>query len=277
MQETGIIGFPINEVYDRVFFILNIIPKLNQNILELQNDILSGKINDNFQELLYRIDKESEIPLIEAIQKKFKKDSFVTEILGENRNDGDFCWWIDGLDGSRNFLHGNPLFAISIGLVFRENPVAGIVSIPALKEIYHSIYAEGSFRNNQRIYVSNSATLDLALISSGIPFNRKEILPQLISDLSGMISAGTGIRKSGSIVIDLCWTADGRIDGMWERNLKPWDTCAGYVLVKEAGGKLTDLEGQPYHIKLDSLLASNGILHQDILNVFKNLKEGDFN
>lgn len=277
MQDLGIIGFPINDVYDRVFHILNFLPKLNQNILALQSDILKGKVQENFQDLIYRVDKESEIPLLETIEKKFKKDSFVSELEGETRKDGDFCWWIDGLDGSRNYIHGNPLYCVSIGLVFRENPVAGIVSVPALKETYHAIYGEGAFKNNNRIYVSNSASLDLSLISSGIPFNRKEILPQLISDLSAMISAGTGIRKSGSAVLDLCWTADGRIDGMWERNLKPWDTCAGYVILKEAGGKITDLEGNPYHIKIDNLLASNGILHQDILNALKNLKEGDFN
>ncbi|MFN3604558.1 MAG: inositol monophosphatase family protein [Leptonema sp. (in: bacteria)] len=277
MQETGIIGFPISEVYDRIFYVMNFLPKLNQSILSLQLNILAGKIQESFQELLYKVDQESEVPLIETIEKKFRQDSFVSELRGEIKKDGDFCWWIDGLDGSRNYIHGNPLYCVSIGLVFRDHPIAGIVSVPSLKEVYHSIYGEGSFRNNQRIYVSSSATLDLSLISSGIPFNRKEILSQLISDLSAMISTGTGIRKSGSAVLDLCWTADGRIDGMWERNLKPWDTCAGYIILKEAGGKITDLEGNPYHIKIDNLIASNGILHQDILKALKNLKDGDFN
>jgi myo-inositol-1(or 4)-monophosphatase len=277
MQETGIIEFPINEVYDRVFYVYNLIPNIGKSLLAFQEDILKGNIMESFHELIKRADKEAEIPLLEIIDKKFKKDTLISETEGENRKEGDFSWWIDALDGSRNFIHGYPLFCISIGIVFRDHPVAGIVHMPALKETYHAIFGEGAFKNNHRIQVSSTTSLDVALISSGIPFNRKEILHQLITDLSAMISAGTGIRKSGSAVLDLCWTAEGRIDGMWERNLKPWDTCAGYIILKEAGGKITNLEGKPYHIQIDNLVASNGIIHQDILNALKNIKDGDFN
>ncbi len=277
MQETGIIDFPINEVYDRIFYIYNFIPKLSESILAFQNDILKGRIQENFQELIKRTDKEIEQLLIELINKKFKKDNIISELFGDFKKDGDFCWWIDGLDGSRNFIHGLPLFCISIGLTYRENPVAGIVHMPALNETYHAIFGEGAFKNNLRINVSLTASLDLALISSGIPFNRKEIFHQLIADISAMISAGTGLRKSGSAVLDLCWTAEGRIDGMWERNLKPWDTCAGFIILKEAGGKITSINGKPYHIQLDNLVASNGIIHSDILNTLKNVKDGDYN
>ncbi|MCS7205311.1 MAG: inositol monophosphatase [Leptospiraceae bacterium] len=277
MQETGIIEFPINEIYDRVFYVLNFIPKISESLLAFQQDISKGKILDSFQELIKRADKEAELPLLEVITKKFKKDRIISEIKGEIRNDGDFSWWIDALDGSRNFIHNNPLFCMSIGLTFRDTPVAGIVYIPTLKETYHAIYGEGAYKNNLRISVSTTPSLDIALVSSGIPFNRKEILHQLVSDLSAMISAGTGIRKSGSAVLDLCWTAEGRIDGMWERNLKPWDTCAGYVILREAGGKITDTLGNPYHIQLDNIVASNGLIHQDILNALKNIKQGDFN
>jgi myo-inositol-1(or 4)-monophosphatase len=277
MQETGIIEFPINEVYDRVFYIYNLIPNIGKSLIAFQEDILKGNIMESFHELIKRADKEAEIPLLEIIDKKFKKDTLISETEGENRKEGDFSWLIDALDGSRNFIHGYPLFCISIGIVFRDHPVAGIVHMPALKETYHAIFGEGAFKNNHRIQVSSTTSLDVALISSGIPFNRKEILHQLITDLSAMISAGTGIRKSGSAVLDLCWTAEGRIDGMWERNLKPWDTCAGYIILKEAGGKITNLEGKPYHIQIDNLVASNGIIHQDILNALKNIKDGDFN
>jgi len=277
MQETGIIEFPINEVYDRVFYVYNLIPNIGKSLLAFQEDILKGNIMESFHELIKRADKEAEIPLLEIINKKFKKDTLISETEGENRKEGDFSWWIDALDGSRNFIHGYPLFCISIGIVFRDHPVAGIVHMPALNETYHAIFGEGAFKNNHRIQVSTTTSLDVALISSGIPFNRKEILHQLITDLSAMISAGTGIRKSGSAVLDLCWTAEGRIDGMWERNLKPWDTCAGYIILKEAGGKITNLEGKPYHIQIDNLVASNGIIHQDILNALKNIKDGDFN
>ena len=277
MQETGIIEFPINEVYDRVFYVYNVIPNISESLLAFQEDILKGKIMDSFHDLIKRADKEAEIPLLEMIDKKFNKDSLISETEGETQKEGDFCWWIDALDGSRNFIHGYPLYCISIGLVFRDHPVAGIVHMPALKETYHAIFGEGAFKNNHRIEVSTTASLDLALISSGIPYNRNKILHQLIADLSAIISAGTGIRKSGSAVLDLCWTAEGRIDGMWERNLKPWDTCAGFTILKEAGGKITNLEGKPYHIQIDNLVASNGIIHEDILNALKNIKDGDFN
>lgn len=277
MQDAGIIEFPINEVYDRIFYIYNLIPKFSESLLAFQEDIKSGKILENFHDLIQRSDKEVEIPLYEIISKKFKKDNIIGEVQGEIHKDGDFSWWIDGLDGSRNFIHGSPLFCISIGLTYRDNPVAGIVHMPFLKETYHAIFGEGAFKNNHRIMVSNTASLDLAVISHGIPFNRNEVLNRLIADLSAMISAGTGIRKSGSAILDLCWTAEGRIDGMWERNLKPWDTCAGYIILKEAGGKITNLEGKPYHIQIDNLIASNGIIHNDILSALKNTKDLDFN
>jgi myo-inositol-1(or 4)-monophosphatase len=277
MQETGIIEFPINEVYDRIFYVYNLIPNLSNSLLAFQEDILKGKIMESFHDLIKRADKELELPLIEIIDNKFKQDTIISETYGETKKDGDFSWWIDALDGSRNFIHGNPLYCISIGLVFRDHPVAGIVHMPSLKETYHAIFGEGAYKNNHRIQVSTTASLDLALLSSGIPYNRKEVLNQLISELSAMISAGTGIRKSGSAVLDLCWTAEGRIDGMWERNLKPWDTCAGYVILKEAGGKITNFQGIPFHIQIDNIVASNGLIHQDILNALKNIKDGDFN
>jgi len=277
MQETGIIEFPINEVYDRIFYVYNLIPNLSNSLLAFQEDILKGKIMESFHDLIKRADKESELPLIEIIDNKFKQDTIISETYGETKKDGDFSWWIDALDGSRNFIHGNPLYCISIGLVFRDHPVAGIVHMPSLKETYHAIFGEGAFKNNHRIQVSTTASLDLSLLSSGIPYNRKEVLNQLISELSAMISAGTGIRKSGSAVLDLCWTAEGRIDGMWERNLKPWDTCSGYVILKEAGGKMTNFQGIPFHIQIDNIVASNGLIHQDILNALKNIKDGDFN
>ncbi len=277
MQETGIIDFPINEVYDRVQLILSYIPKINHFTLQFQEDIKKGRIIKNFYELVKLSDQEVENQLLDIIQKNFKKDSIISESAGEIQKDGDFSWWLDPLDGSRNFIHNNPFFCISIGLVFRDNPVAGIVTVPFFNEIYHAIYGEGAYKNKKRIMVSTTTSLDLALISSGIPFNRQEILHQLLTDLSTMISAGTGIRKTGSIVIDLCWTAEGRIDGMWERNLNPWDTCAGYIILKEAGGKITDIEGNSYHIQIDNLVASNSLIHSDIIHTLRNIKEGDFN
>lgn len=265
--------FPFEEVQKRIQFILSILPSVSQELVKYQKVVVQNRGSLPFKEVLTNVDNHAERPILLALQSNFSEDQISAEMAGDQGDDSDFHWWIDALDGSRNFVHGNPLYCISIGLSFRDHPVAGVVHVPAFNETYRAIFGDGVFKNNEPITTSNTASLDTALVASGLPFQRRGIITELIGDISAIISAGAGLRKTGSAVLDICWTAEGRFDAMWERHVHPWDTCAAGVILREAGGRLSDFHGRIFDINTGDVVASNELLHNDILNILKQVRE----
>jgi len=269
MLETETLGFPVDEVVKRVAFIKQLLPPLGRRLLSFQDEVnirLSDS-SDMDRIMMTRADQHIEFNLIEALQEKFPDDSITSEEKGGVSSHGEFHWWIDPVDGTKNFIHGIPLFAISVGLTFRGDPVAGVVEVPSFRDTYHAILTAGAYKNDSPIHVSNLESLERSMITNGLPFNRKEILHELISDISAFISSGIGLRRTGSAVLDLCWVAEGRFDAMWERSLRPWDTCAPSVLIQEAGGKISGFNGEPYHVQLPDIVATNDIIHSTVIEV----------
>jgi myo-inositol-1(or 4)-monophosphatase len=265
--------FPLDEVQKRMQFLREILPAIGKKIVEYQKEVVANRSTLPFKEILASVDEHAERPILNALKGSFPDDRYSSELAGNQGGDSDFQWWIDALDGSRNYIHGNPLYCISAGLTFREHPVAGVVYVPAFHETYHAIFGDGSFKNDRPIETSSTASLDAALVASGLPYQRRGIITELIGDMSAILSAGAGLRKTGSAVLDLCWIAEGRFDGMWERNVHPWDTCAASVILREAGGRLSDFQGRIFDVTTGNIVASNGLLHNDILNILKQVRE----
>jgi myo-inositol-1(or 4)-monophosphatase len=176
-----------------------------------------------------------------------------------------YRWIIDPLDGTVNFAHGFPMFCVSIAFETRGEVAYGVVYEPLRDELFEARRGEGAFLNGARLQVSATARLDGALVATGFPYDIRERLPETMARMGRVLGAVQGLRRAGSAALDLCYVACGRFDGFYEENLKPWATAAGLLLVSEAGGRITTFEGGPYDLYSPTILASNGLLHPELL------------
>lgn len=173
-------------------------------------------------------------------------------------------WIIDPLDGTLNFMHGLPHFAISIGLVRQGETIAGLVYNPVSDDCYVAEKGQGAFWNNRRIRVSGRRELNQAMLATGIPYHARPGHERFLQEMAALMPEVAGIRRFGSAALDLAFVAAGRFDGFWESHLKPWDIAAGILLVREAGGFVTEINGGPNMLESGSILAANDHLHPAI-------------
>ncbi len=173
----------------------------------------------------------------------------------------DRCWIVDPLDGTSNFLHGLPHFAISIGLSEAQQVIAGVVYDPIKEELFYAEKGGGAYLNDRRMRVSGRGRLEDALLATGIPYKGRGGETQFGRELDQAMRHTAGIRRWGTASLDLAYVAAGRFDGFWERNLSPWDIAAGLLLVREAGGYVTAIDGEPARLDGRSILAANDGLH----------------
>ena len=178
-------------------------------------------------------------------------------------------WIVDPLDGTTNFLHGIPQFAISIGLERDGAVVAGLVYNPATEEMFIAEKGKGAFLNEQRIRVAGRARLADSVVACGLPHIGRGDLALARKETSAMQEQVAGLRRFGAAALDLAWVAAGRLDGYWERNLKPWDMAAGLILIREAGGFVTDCEGGEAMFTEGHVAAGNDSIHKELLRVLK--------
>lgn len=174
-------------------------------------------------------------------------------------------WVVDPLDGTVNFAHGLPIFCVSIALEKDGESVLGVVYNPVDREMFHAVKGGGAFLNNKPISVSSQKDLGKALIVTGFPYDIDKRADLILGYFNRMVKASQGIRRLGSAALDLCFVAAGRFDGFWELGLKPWDTAAGELIVREAGGKVTDLTGGEFKNEVGEIVASNGKVHGEML------------
>jgi myo-inositol-1(or 4)-monophosphatase len=224
--------------------------------------------------LVTEADLGAEKLILSEIQKNFPTDGILAEEGGAIEaalGRSGFTWVVDPLDGTTNYTHGLPLYGISLGLVDSDSmvPLFGIVFFPELHTYYHSIRGEGAFREKKQISVSKTNQLKDSLFVTGFPYDRNQSLDALLSYYKTILQKSRGIRRTGAATLDLCWLAEGKFDGYYELGLKPWDMAAGALLVSEAGGKLSTMDGNDFDIMTPSLLATNGILHEYLLNEFQ--------
>ncbi len=218
-------------------------------------------------DLVTEADFQAEKIVLEIIHNNFPQDNIHSEEIGEQEYTSDRTWFIDPLDGTTNFVHGFPVFAVSIGLVVENDIVAGVVFNPYTNELFEAAKGTGAFLNNRSIKVSQTRDLGEALLATGFPYYIHKKPESIMALLEKMILAAQGVRRPGSAAIDMCYVAAGRLDGFWEQGLKPWDTAAGSIIVKEAGGRLSTFEGDPYTPYHKNVVASNPFIHRAMLEL----------
>jgi myo-inositol-1(or 4)-monophosphatase len=179
-------------------------------------------------------------------------------------------WWIvDPLDGTTNYVHGFPVFCVSIGLMWEGELAVGLVEVPMLQATYWAVKGGGAFKNGKPIHVSGRSVIKDSLLATGFFRDQPEVLRQQLEIFAKLSYEARGIRRAGAAAYDLCCVAEGVFDAFWEKNLAPWDTAAGILLVREAGGKATDYGGKDFTFAADAVVASNGLLHSEILKATK--------
>ncbi len=219
--------------------------------------------------LVTEADKESEQRIIEIIAARYPDHSFLAEEGGTVQRASDYRWIIDPLDGTTNYAHGLPLFSVSIGLEYRGELVAGVVYNPVSSEMFTAETGGGAFLNGNRIVVSSTAELSRSLLVTGFPYNVKDNPDHMVERFQAFLMNARGIRRLGSAALDCAFVACGRFDGFWEVWLNPWDLAAGAVLVREAGGRTSDFEGNPHRLDVPQWVASNGLIHDQMLEILK--------
>ena len=233
-----------------------------KNIDKVKSVRYKGEIN-----VVTNIDKNAEDIVVNTIKKAFPDHNFLAEEKKYPKKNKDFTWIIDPLDGTTNFIHGFPIFCVSVALCYREKIIAGAVYDPTRNEMFHAEHKKGAFLNNKRIRVSSIRALNKALLTTGFAYNVKRTKKDNLANFRHFLKASQAIRRAGSAAIDLCYVACGRFDAFWELYLHPWDTAAGILIVKESGGKITKFDGSKYNVFDTEMLASNSKIHSHMIKI----------
>ncbi|PLY02222.1 MAG: inositol monophosphatase [Desulfuromonas sp.] len=218
-------------------------------------------------DLVTEADRAAEQQMVELLRERFPHDDILAEEGDYGRRTKERCWVLDPLDGTTNFAHGFPWFAVSLGLLKGEQLVAGVLYNPCYEELYQAELGGGAYLNGQPLQVSTTAQLDQALLATGFPYDRKHSSLNNYDHFINFQQAAQACRRPGAASLDLASVAAGRFDGYWEMKLKPWDTAAGALLVTEAGGRLSNFSGGEFDSFIPQVVASNGLVHEAMLGV----------
>jgi myo-inositol-1(or 4)-monophosphatase len=219
--------------------------------------------------LVTEVDKISEEMITSKIKTLFPDHDILAEEFTAIDSGSDFRWIIDPLDGTTNYAHGFPFFCVSLALERLNTMIVGIVYDPILDEMFVAEKGKGAFLNERKIHVSNTHAIIKSLLATGFPYDIQKDRDNNLNYFNKMILNAQAIRRSGSAALDLAYVAAGRFDGFWELKLNPWDIAAGWLLVEEAGGLVTDIGGRDHYLDSSSILASNGRIHKEMIDVLK--------
>ena len=217
--------------------------------------------------LVTEVDLLCEKKIIEVIKNNYPDHSILTEETGEALTGSEYKWIIDPIDGTTNYVHDFPFFCSSVAVEIKGDLLVGAVYQPVLNELFTVQKGKGAFLNGNRIYVSKNNSLRSSLLATGFAYDVHKSETDNINHFTNFLKQAQAIRRPGSAALDLCYVAAGRFDGFWELKLYPWDVAAGILLVQEAGGKVTGMAGEKYSIYSKNILASNGLIHQDMIDV----------
>jgi myo-inositol-1(or 4)-monophosphatase len=217
--------------------------------------------------LVSEIDQTAERTIIRMVHERYPDHAILAEESGGQETGADTTWVIDPLDGTTNFLHGVPIFSVSIGVEHRGELVLGVVYDPNRDELFTAERGKGAFLNGRKLQVTSTPDLLHSLLVTGFPYDITANPDFVVERFVALLMEAQGLRRLGSAALDLCYVAAGRFDGFWEVALQPWDMAAGTLLVREAGGLVTDFAGAPASIRGKQVLASNGIIHEAMLRV----------
>jgi myo-inositol-1(or 4)-monophosphatase len=228
---------------------------------------------EGINNLVTEADHAAEKAIMEVISLKFPDHYILTEESGDLAKDSEYKWIIDPIDGTINFAHGIPICCVSIALEHKGEIIMGAVYNPALKELFFAEKGKGASLNDVRIHVSEETQVIKSCLVTGFPYTYVNMPNGPLEIFERFIRKGVPVRRLGSAATDLCWVAAGRFDGFYEHKLEAWDSAAGYLIVEEAGGKVTDFDGNKYSPYQHRILATNGKIHDEMLDVINMRKE----
>jgi myo-inositol-1(or 4)-monophosphatase len=225
-------------------------------------------------DLVTEADRASEKLAVARLKAQFPEHGIVAEEGGGHESTSEYRWYVDPLDGTTNFAHGYPIWNVTLALEKAGELVAGVVFDPNRDEMFTCEKSAGAFVNGRRIHVSSVPRIADSLVSTGFPNHNRMTNPN-VHFFHELAMSAHGVRRGGSAALDLAYVAAGRIDAFWEIGLNPWDMAAGILLVEEAGGICTDMKGAKHHLKSSHLLTDNGLIHQELVEVFALLWRGE--
>ena len=220
-------------------------------------------------DLITEVDKACEEMVVSVIRSAYPDHDIGAEEGDYARRGSPFVWVIDPLDGTTNYAHGHPWFCVSIALEQHGEVILGVIYHPLADELYTAVKGEGAWLNGRPIGVSGRSPLRNCLLTTGFPYDRTRGNENNFAHFQNFQFAARAVRCNGSAALDLAGVATGRLDGYWECKLNPWDVAAGKLLVQEAGGRVTGYEGEPFDIRNHRIVASNGLIHDEILAVLR--------
>ena len=239
-------------------------------IMEAANNPLIKKVKKSDSDLVTYTDLESEKIIKNFIIKNFPRHNILAEESDQKKNTSDYLWVIDPLDGTTNFVHGYPSFSVSIGIYYKKNPVVGVVlEMPHIK-LYTAIVNKGSWCEGNKIQSSKTDNIKDSLLVTGFGYQHGDLWEKNMDLFKIFTDKCHGVRRLGSASIDICHVATGQVDGFWEYDLSPWDSAAGILIAKEAGCIVSQLNGMEYNIFNNNILVTNGIIHKEMVEEFKN-------
>lgn len=243
-----------------------------KNLGTLSRDDIHTKQATDF---VTRVDRESEQRIIDIIHRRYPDHRFLGEESLKDSDTGGHRWIIDPLDGTTNFIHGYPVFSVSIALEYEREIILGVILDPSRNELFTAEKGHGAFLNGRQIRICSTTEMKTALITTGFPFRRRDLTDDYLKLFRTIFSRVSDIRRAGSAALDLAYLAAGRCEGFFEIGLGPWDIAAGSILVHEAGGIITDFSGGTDYLLTGNIVAGNPAIHSELLketqNVFRNI------
>ena len=224
---------------------------------------------EGINNLVTEADHAADKAILQIIQKDFPLHGIVSEESVEKVTDSDYKWIIDPIDGTVNFANGIPICCVSIGLEYNSQMIMGAVYNPIMDEFFFAEKGKGATLNNKKILVSNKSEVLKSCLVTGFPYTYLDEPNGPIQVFERLIRKGVPVRRLGSAATDLCWVAAGRFDGFYEHQLNAWDSAAGFLIVEEAGGKVTDLKGETYSPYQPGIVATNGVIHDELVEWVK--------
>ncbi len=240
---------------------------LKKNYNKIQTISSKGRKGD----LVTNVDLEVENKIKEYLMEVTPNISINAEESGKLNKSSDLTWCIDPLDGTTNYSHGYPFFGTSIGLVYKNKPIVGAISVPYLNELYSGCIGEGSYCNDNKLIVSNSGKLSESLLVTGFSYDRFETEDNNYAEFCYLTHKTRGVRRGGAAAVDLAFVAAGKVDGYWERGLEVWDLAAGAIIVKEAGGIISDYPSGEFNLLSGRILACCPSLESELKNELNNV------
>ena len=249
--------------------LLRAVNEAGQIIHHYFNGAFEIKNKEGINNLVTEVDILAEKKIIEIIKVSYPDHTIISEEVGELIKVSDYQWLIDPIDGTVNFAHSIPICCVSIGLLYKTELILGAVYNPMMNELFFAEKGKGATLNGKPISVSLKSNFKKACLVTGFPYAWPDSYEHPIKVFERFILEGLPIRRLGSAALDLCWVACGRFDGFWEYNLSSWDVAAGYLIVQEAGGRITNFEGERYNVFEKQTLATNGRIHAEMLSIIR--------